>query len=290
MFWNREKIEFCTEIPRSDATPLEAYWIAGEFDDGIEISNIFSAMIVQLFVKKIIKIRKKEECIIEFNYDNVDMFSSTYKKTMEDYSLLNEAKPMFKEEIGFFYNELMKLTESSKHLMDELKIGLDELTFLNLLKIVAFENEGKITTKLLYKTLMSRDIKSIKDMGVESILFFFSKLLPSVMFEKGFVVEDNLKLLDNANTKVTEKYQTESKLWKGLKKYLHKGLYDDLENLSAKTILDLLPYTIIFDCKDDLIENILLSSEGTFAADIVTIDTIDTLNKEFKILNNIMFA
>ena len=61
MFWNREKIDVYRDIPRSDATPLEAYWIAGEFDDGVELSNIFSAMIIQLFSKKLIKIKKKAE-------------------------------------------------------------------------------------------------------------------------------------------------------------------------------------------------------------------------------------
>ena len=155
MFWNREKIDVYRDIPRSDATPREAYWIAGEFDDGVELSNIFSAMIIQLFSKKLIKIKKKEECVIEFSYENVDIFSSTYQKTMDDYSLLKEMNPMFEKEIGYFYNGLMKLTDSSKHLLDELKISLDELAFLNLLKIVAYENDGKITIKLLYKKKLS---------------------------------------------------------------------------------------------------------------------------------------
>ena len=144
MFWNREKIDVYGEIPRNDATPLEVLWISGEFSGNIDISNIFFAMITRLYLKKVIKIKYGTRCVIEFDYDNVDMFSSSYKKIMEDYSSLKNQKPLFNEEIGFFYNELFKLTESSKSLMDELKIELDELGFLNLLKVVAYENEGNI--------------------------------------------------------------------------------------------------------------------------------------------------
>ena len=290
MFWNKEKIDVCREIPRSDATPLEALFISGQIGLDNEISNIFLAMIVQLYTKKIIKIKKKEECIIEFDYDNVDMFSSIYKKTMEDYSLLNDMKPMFNKEIGFFYNEVMKLTESSKALMDELKIGLDELAILNLLKVVAYENEGNITIKNLYKTLMKRDVESIQDMGIESMMFLFIDLIPSVMFDKGYISEKNLKFLDIIIQKSTEKCETESKLWKGLKKYLQQEIYDDLDNLSTKTFIDFCPYAIIFDCHDKLIEIMIKNSEKSYAADVIILDIIDSLNKEIKILDNMMFA
>lgn len=290
MFWNKEKIEVYKEIPRGDATPLEALWISEDFSVNTDISNVFCAMLVRLYLKNIIKIKKKDSCVIEFNYDNVDMFSSNYKKVMEDYSLLKNVKPMFNEEIGFFYNELFKFTENSKILLEELKISLDELGFLNLLKVVAYENDGNITIKNLYKTLMKRDVETINDMGIETIIYFFSDLLPKVLFEKGYVSENHIKLFDATIQTNTEKCNEESKLWKGFKKYLKKDIYDDLENLSIKTFVEFCPYAIIFDCHEKLIETMLMASENSMSTDSIILDTIDSLNKEIQILDNMMFA
>ena len=290
MFWNREKIEVCREIPRNDATPLEVLWISGEFSVNIDISNIFLAMIVKLYLKKVIKIKYGTPCTIEFNYDNVDAFSSNYKKTMEDYSLLKNQKSIFNEEIGFFYNELFKITESSKILMDELKIDLDELGFLNLLKVVAYENDGSITIKNLYQTLMKRDVETINDMGIETMMYFFSDLLPQVLFEKGYVSENHIKLLNATIQTNTEKCNEESKLWKGFKKYLNKNIFNEIESLSFNTILEYFPYAVIFNCRENLLDYVIENLDNLTTIEINIRDTLDKLNKEIQILDDMMFA
>lgn len=290
MFWNREKIEVCREIPRNNATPLEVLWISGDFSVNIDISNIFFAMIVKLYLKKVIKIKLGTSCTIEFNYDNVDAFSSNYKKVMEDYSLLKNQKEIFNEEIGFFYNELFKLTESSKILMDELKIEFDELGFLNLLKVVAYENDGNITIKNLYQTLMRRDVESINDMGIETMMYFFSDLLPQVLFEKGYITEKNIKLLNATIQTNTEKCNEESKLWKGFKKYLNKNIFDEIDNLSFSTILEYYPYAVIFNCHEKLLDYVIATCENLTTAEMNIRDTLNGLNKEIQILDDMMFA
>lgn len=290
MFWNREKIDVCREIPRNDATPLEVLWISGDFSVNIDISNIFFAMIVKLYLKKVIKIKNGTPCVIEFDYDNVDAFSSNYKKIMEDYASLKGQKAIFNEEIGFFYNELFKLTESSKILMDELKIELDELGFLNLLKVVAYENDGNITIKNLYNTLMKRDVETINDMGIETMMYFFSDLLPQVLFEKGYVSENHIKLLNATIQTNTDKCNEESKLWKGFKKYLKKNIFDEIDNLSFNTFLEYYSYAIIFNCHENLLDYAIANFENLTTAEINIRDTLDKLNKEIQILDDMMFA
>lgn len=290
MFWNREKIDVCREIPRNDATPLEVLWISGDFSVNIDISNIFFAMIVKLYLKKVIKIKNGTPCVIEFDYDNVDAFSSNYKKIMEDYASLKGQKAIFNEEIGFFYNELFKLTESSKILMNELKIELDELGFLNLLKVVAYENDGNITIKNLYNTLMKRDVETINDMGIETMMYFFSDLLPQVLFEKGYVLENHIKLLNATIQTNTDKCNEESKLWKGFKKYLKKNIFDEIDNLSFNTFLEYYPYAIIFNCHENLLDYATANFENLTTAEINIRDTLDKLNKEIQILDDMMFA
>ena len=174
--------------------------------------------------------------------------------------------------------------------MDELKIDFVELGFLNLLKIVSYENDGNITIKNLYKTLMKRDVESIQDMGIESILFFSTDLLPVVLFEKGYISEKNIKLIDVNIQKSTEKSESESKLWKGLKKYLRKDIYDELNELSISKLIDFLPYAIIFNCHEDLIDCVLTNFENATLVDMNIIETIDALNKEIQILDDMMFA
>lgn len=290
MFLNKEKIEVYRDIPRTDATPLEVLWISGDLSVNLDISNVFCAMLIRLHLKKVIKIKKKDCCVIEFDYDNVDMFSSNYKKVMEDYTLLKNVKSTFNEEIGFFYNELLKFTENSKILMEELKISFEELGFLNLLKVVAYENDGNITVKNLYKTLMKRDVETINDMGIETMMYFFSDLLPQVLFEKGYISENNIKLL-NATIQInTEKCNEEAKLWKGFKKYLKKDIYDDIENLSIKDFIELCPYAIIFNCHEKLIETMSMISQNSMSTDSIILDVIDSLNKEIQILDDMMFA
>lgn len=290
MFWNREKIDVYREIPRNNATPLEVLWISGEFNVNIDISNIFFAMIVKLYLKKVIKIKYGKPCVIEFDYDNVDIFSSSYKKIMEDYSSFKNQKSLFNEEIGFFYNELFKITESSKILMGELKIELDELGFLNLLKLVAYENEGNITIENLYKTLMKRDVETINDMGIETMMFFFSDLLPQVLFEKGYVSESHINLFDATIQKNTEKCNEESKLWKGLKKYLKKNISDEIETLSFNTILEYFSYAICFNCHESILNYVIENVDNLTTSEINIRDTLEKVNKEIQILDDMMFA
>jgi hypothetical protein len=177
-----------------------------------------------------------------------------------------------------------------KILMEELKIELDELGFLNLLKVVAYENEGNITVENLYKTLMKRDIQTINDMGIETMMYFFSDLLPQVLFEKGYVSQNQVKLL-NATIQInTEKCNEESKLWKGFKKYLKKNIFNEIDNLSFSTFFEYYPYAIIFDCHEKLMKYVIENFGELTTTEMNIRDTLDELNKEIQILDDMMFA
>lgn len=289
MFWRKkEKIEPYTDIPREDATPLEALWISEESaKDIISIRNVFFALIMQLYRKEYINFEKLStgEHNIVFNYDEVDYFNSNYKKIMEDYSSFDAMDGSFVTYVGGFYNGILKMTESSIELMEELEIEYDELAMLNIIKAVSYEHEGLVTFKNIADTILRRDTRKVDNTYIESLIFVINNLLTKSMIKKGFVYEDELK-----NKKFLEiknhpnKYVAESILWKGLKKYLWEDFIDIMQNDTK--VLEFYPYYIVFGMEGRIVENIELEEVYLKPK---TVDLLKSLQDESEALYKLDF-
>ena len=55
---------------------------------------------------------------------------------MDDYSCFDTMGDSFQNNVGGFYNGILKMMENSIELIDELEIEYDELAMLNILKVV----------------------------------------------------------------------------------------------------------------------------------------------------------
>ena len=289
MFWfKKEKIEPYSEIPRKDATPLEALYISEEMKkDLLSVRNVFFALIMQLYRKEYINFEKLStgEHNIVISYEAVDSFNSNYRKVMEDNSCFDEMDENFQNYVGGFYNGIMKMTENSTGLMEELEIGYDELAMLNLLKAVSYECNGIVTFKSIADTILKRSKRKVDNFYIETLIFIMNKVLTKSMIEKGFLFETELedkKILDIKN--YPEKYIMESKLWKGLKKHLWENFIDIMQN--DKLLLEFYPYYIVFDIDGRIVENIDLEEVYLKPK---TIDLLKALNEETEALRKLEF-
>lgn len=276
------------EIPRKDATPLEALWISGEADkDIISIRNVYFALIMQLYKKGYLNFEKLStgEHNIVFSYETVDFFKSNYKKIMEDYSCFDDMDDSFQMYVGGFYNGILKMIENSVELIDELEIEYDELAILNIIKVVSYEHEGVVTFRNIADTILKRDTRKVDNTYIESLIFVINNLLTKSMLKKGLVIEDELnnkKFLEIKNHPA--KYNDESKLWKGLKKYLWEDFIDIMQN-DAK-VLELYPYYIVFGMEGRIVENIELEEVYLKPK---TVDLLKALQEESEMLCKLDF-
>lgn len=287
MFWfKKEKIEPYEEIPREDATPLEALYISEEMKkDILSVRNVFFALIMQLYRKEYINFEKLSTGMhnIVVSYESVDFFNSNYKKIMEDNTCFDDMDESFQSCVGGFYNGIMEMIEKNTALMEELEIGYDELAMLILIKTVSYECNGIVTFENIVDTIFKRSKRKVDNVCIETLIFLMNKILAKSMIEKGFVYKEEL-----ADTKILsiknhpEKYTSESKLWKGFKKYLWKNFIDIMQN--DKLLLEIYPYYIAFDMEGRVVENIDLEEVYLKPK---TIDLLKALSEEVEVFRKL---
>ena len=239
--------EYFRELPREDSTPAEALYILKNkyYDfDSHEIGEVFSSTILNLALKKALKIDRivdekvKEENKIEITCDNITDITNRKDEIL----IFDFIKTACKNK-GITIKELKKYIQRYQSRVISLKTSIDKYIKTELISNKMLDTEGiKKRNKLILSGCMSVFATFFIFFFITNITLITSSLdkigIPwVVIIAMGILLVVDIVLENKAKNKIsvyTQKGIDEQDKWKALKKYM-----EDFSLLKEKEIPDL---------------------------------------------------
>lgn len=264
-----QKLEYYREFPREDATPAEARYILNENEGeflGTDIGPIFSATILDLSLKKYIKLnvdptkREKESISIEI-LKNSDIDLENYKDEKEILEFLKGILIKDKDK-KITIKELLKYIKQNTSKIIALKSKIDENINKSLInkEIINKEEKEKIK-KYNYETVKYIIVISILPIitvaliALNFMLYVLIGLIPLFIISiincfKVNSIEKNINIY-------SQKGIDESEMWKGLKRYMENFSMLDKREVPELVIWEkYLVYATAFGIADKVLKQL----------------------------------